>query len=113
MGFRIIQGTVRPGAVTFTFDGVTISAYAGETVAAALLASDVRCFRRDTHDRPRAPYCNMGTCFECMVDVLTPAGAGGNEIAAGSWRSVRACLTVVYERLEVRSRGFTQTLRSP
>jgi D-hydroxyproline dehydrogenase subunit gamma len=110
VGFRIIQGTVRPPAVTFTFDDAVISAHAGETLAAALLAGGVRAVRRDSRNDPRGPYCNMGACFECMVEVLVPGCARTNGAAASEWRSVRACLTAVSQGLRVRSRAFARTL---
>ncbi|ANT60858.1 MULTISPECIES: (2Fe-2S)-binding protein [Roseobacteraceae] len=56
--------------ITFTFEGRSISADAGESLAAALLAENVGSFR-DTpvSGAPRAPFCMMGTCFECLVTV--------------------------------------------
>ena len=106
MGFRIRSGTVRPQPITFTFDGVALEAYPGETLAAALIASDVRGFRRDLRGEPRGPYCNMGTCFECVLEVRDPVavGSGTGSRAGGAWYTVRACLTRVQAGLEVRSR---------
>lgn len=106
MGLRVTSGTVRPEPVSFTFDGLVIEAYSGETVAAALIASDLRGFRRDQHGRLRGPYCNMGVCFECVVEVRAPARASGADFSDThvSWRSVRSCLLRVEAGLEVRSR---------
>lgn len=53
--------------VTFEFDGSPVEAYKGETVAAALLANDVQAFGMTRNNTPRAPLCNMGTCFDCAV----------------------------------------------
>ena len=41
---------------------------AGETVAAAVLASGIR-FTRTTpvSNTPRAPFCLMGVCYECLM----------------------------------------------
>ena len=41
---------------------------ASETVAAAVLASGIR-FTRTTpvSGAPRAPYCLMGVCYECLM----------------------------------------------
>ena len=106
MGFRIRSGTVRPLPVSFTFDGVPLEAYPGETLAAALIANDVRGFRRDRRGDLRGPYCNMGTCFECVLEVRDRA-AGGSRAGsgvAGDWYTVRACLMRVHAGLEVRSR---------
>lgn len=106
MGARVNRDTIRPDPVTFTFDGATIAAYPGETIAAALIASNISGFRRDLHGRLRGPYCNMGTCFECLLEVRAeearPAGPPGQ--AGASWRVVRACLAPVAAGLTVRSR---------
>ena len=102
MGFRVRSGTARPPPITFTFDGVPIEAYPGETLAAALIANDVRGFRRDLRGELRGPYCNMGTCFECVLEVRDRAATGSS--AAGAWYTVRACLTRVQAGLEARSR---------
>jgi D-hydroxyproline dehydrogenase subunit gamma len=56
----------RGDAVTITVDGEPVRAYAGETVAAAMLAGGVG-FERDRTGVPRAPLCNTGTCFECVA----------------------------------------------
>ncbi len=56
--------------VNLTVDGNAIEARAGDTVAAALLAAGLRSSRLSAVSRsPRAPYCMMGVCFECMVTV--------------------------------------------
>ncbi len=95
MALRITRDTERGERCDFSFDGAAVDAYHGETVAAALLASGRRTFRLDSLHQPRGPYCNMGTCFECVVEVR--AGA------LQEWRAVRACLTPVAAHLEVRS----------
>ncbi len=67
----------------FTFAGRTISARPGQSIGAALWAAGVRRFR-DTRrfGRPRAIYCGIGQCFDCLVRVN-----GGPP--------VRACVTTV------------------
>jgi D-hydroxyproline dehydrogenase subunit gamma len=56
--------------VTFTFDGRSIAARSGDTIAAALLAAGVEsCRTTPVSGAPRAPYCMMGVCFECLVVV--------------------------------------------
>lgn len=72
--------------VTFEFEGETVTAEEGETVAAALLAHGVRHMRDAVvSGRPRAPYCMIGACFDCLVEIdgrpnrqacLTPVSAG-------------------------------------
>ncbi|HEV7135289.1 MAG TPA: (2Fe-2S)-binding protein [Steroidobacteraceae bacterium] len=95
MGSRVTLHTRRPEPIDFTFDGATLPAYPGETLAAALIANNISGFRRDLHGRLRGPYCNMGTCFECMLEVRT----------GDSWRAVRACLTPVAAGMTARSRS--------
>lgn len=56
--------------VSFTFDGQQMQAPAGINVATALLLSGVREFRLSVvGQKPRAPYCMMGVCFECLVEI--------------------------------------------
>ncbi|MCG8640899.1 MAG: (2Fe-2S)-binding protein [Desulfobacterales bacterium] len=56
--------------VTISFEGTPFKAAASETVAAALLASGVE-FMRTTHKKhhKRAGYCQMGVCFDCLVEI--------------------------------------------
>jgi predicted molibdopterin-dependent oxidoreductase YjgC len=58
----------RGEAVTITVDGEEVRACTGETVATAMLA-DGAGFDTDRTGTPRAPLCNMGTCFECVATV--------------------------------------------
>ena len=42
----------------------------GANLAAALLAAGVREFRNTpVSGAPRAPFCMMGACFDCLVDI--------------------------------------------
>lgn len=54
--------------LSFEFDGRPMTARAGDTVAAALLANGVvACRETPVSNSPRGPYCMMGICFECLV----------------------------------------------
>ncbi len=56
--------------VTVTVDGRPVAARSGDTVAAALLGAGVLACRTTPVDgAPRAPYCLMGVCFECLVAI--------------------------------------------
>ncbi len=56
--------------VTFEFSGQTIIAQEGDTVASALLAAGIVEFRQAPEDQsPRGPYCMIGNCFECLVQI--------------------------------------------
>jgi len=56
--------------VPVTLDGQRVDLREGENLAAALLAAGLRSFRR-THvsGAPRAPFCMMGACFDCLVEI--------------------------------------------
>ena len=56
--------------VTITLDGVAVRAAAGETVAAVILASgNPACRQTPESGADRAPFCMMGACFDCLVDI--------------------------------------------
>jgi hypothetical protein len=55
---------------TCYWEGKPFIARAGDTIAAALLAAGVTATRETiVSGAPRAPFCMMGTCFECRVTV--------------------------------------------
>ena len=61
---------VEPRLVRVTVDGQAVSAHAGDSVAAVLLAAGVRQTRVSAASgAPRGPYCMMGVCFECLVTI--------------------------------------------
>lgn len=56
--------------VTLTIAGREVTAVAGDSVAAAALAAGVAPTRMSPAlGRPRAPYCLMGVCFECLMTI--------------------------------------------
>ncbi len=68
--------------VAFTIDGRSATARAGDTVAAALLAAGVEvCRTTPVSGAPRAPYCMMGVCFECLVTIDGVANRQGCLVA--------------------------------
>jgi predicted molibdopterin-dependent oxidoreductase YjgC len=89
----------RPGdQVAFTFDGISVSARAGDSVAAALLAAGIRVFRTTpVSGAPRGPYCMMGVCFECLVRIDGVANRQG-------------CLVPVREGMEVETQKGSHAL---
>ena len=77
-------------ALTLFFDDRPIPARAGETVAACLLRAGAEHFRTTPiSGSPRLPYCMIGHCFECLVEV---DGVGNRQ----------ACLTLVQDGMRVR-----------
>ncbi len=79
---RIQRGISRGQSFTIQVNGKPVTAYPGETLAAALLAAGWRMFRHTSlSGEPRGLYCGMGVCFDCLVTV------NGRE-------NVRACKTL-------------------
>jgi predicted molibdopterin-dependent oxidoreductase YjgC len=65
-----IAGMTRPAPVKFRFGDATLSAPAGESLAAALIASGIRRLSEGLDPaRPRAALCMMGVCQQCLVRV--------------------------------------------
>lgn len=56
--------------VHLTVDGRAIEACSSDNVAAALLAAGIDvCRTTPVSGAPRAPYCMMGVCFDCLITV--------------------------------------------
>src|SRR5262249_48030481 len=66
---RLLTEANRPPPPLFV-DGAAIAARAGDSVAAAMLAGGrLACRTTPISDSPRAPYCLMGACFDCLVTI--------------------------------------------
>lgn len=56
--------------VPVRLDGQALSLPEGANLAAALIAAGVQPLRHNpVSGAPRMPYCLMGACFECLVQV--------------------------------------------
>jgi predicted molibdopterin-dependent oxidoreductase YjgC len=67
---RRLDEAGRAAVVRLTFEGRQIEAREGDSVAAALLAAGVRAIRDSVvSGEPRAPYCMMGVCFDCLAEI--------------------------------------------
>lgn len=56
--------------VTIEFEGKQLEVCVGETVAAAVMASGAEYTRTTAiSGAHRAPYCQMGICFECLMEI--------------------------------------------
>jgi predicted molibdopterin-dependent oxidoreductase YjgC len=65
-----IPPTADAATVTIIFEGSPLKVPAGISVAAALLVGGAQEFRSSVVGAvPRAPYCMMGVCFECLVEI--------------------------------------------
>jgi predicted molibdopterin-dependent oxidoreductase YjgC len=90
-----MEGDLRIGSawtrmVSFRFNGETLSAPEGETLAAALYAQGRRTLRVSRDDGgPRGAFCFMGVCQECVVSI--------------DGKLTEACRTPVHEGLVVES----------
>ncbi len=85
--FKRIDGQTSKD-VTFNFDGDEFHAKDGENLAAALLVAGVAQLRSNpVSGAKRAPFCMMGSCFECLVEI--------NGI------TTQACMTSVYQDMQV------------
>lgn len=58
-----------PKRIEFTFDGASLTALDGQSVAAALAAAGIREFRRTAEGSPRGMFCGMGVCQDCLVEI--------------------------------------------
>ena len=71
-------------------DGASTRVREGESVAAALFASGMRsCRTTPVSGAPRAPYCMMGVCFECLMVV-------------DGRQDQQACMIVVRDGMDVQ-----------
>jgi len=75
--------------VTIYVEGNPVTANEGESVAAAVLKAGVRPTRTTaTSGSGRAPYCMMGVCFECLMEI-------------NGKPNIQACMTEVHEGMNV------------
>lgn len=87
-GHPILDDITGRKKITITVDNKKIEAYEGETIAAALMAADIKVFRTTRiYDEPRGVFCNRGRCTDCIMKVdgkpnvrtcVTPAKDGMN-----------------------------------
>ncbi|WBW95561.1 (2Fe-2S)-binding protein [Oceanirhabdus sp. W0125-5] len=81
----------RRDKINFNFNGGTIEAYEGETIAAALYAAGVKVLGHSLFKhRPRGLYCAIGNCSSCLMTV--------NGVP-----NVRICVTKAEDGMMVKS----------
>jgi hypothetical protein len=101
---RIESGKLDPPAergpeIEILVDGNPLPAYAGESVAAALIANGQFVFRHTAkHGQPRGVYCGIGFCHECRMVI--------NGVP-----SVRACITLAEPGMQVQRQVEDDTWR--
>lgn len=90
---QLLPPVQRGREITVTLDGQPVTAFAGESVAAVLLAEGQRIFRRTLkNNQPRSLFCGMGICFDCLVTV-------------DGVPNIRACLTPVTDGTAIETRS--------
>ena len=88
---RMTATTERGRALGLVVDGHEVTAYEGESIAAALLASGRRFTRFTARaGEARGYFCGMGVCQDCLITV-------------DGQPNVRACMTPVREGLRVET----------
>ena len=56
--------------ISFTFNGKEFTCESGQSIAAALIASDNRQLRTTRFENePRSIFCGIGICFDCVLVV--------------------------------------------
>jgi predicted molibdopterin-dependent oxidoreductase YjgC len=67
--FRLIDSSTTE-LVDIEFEGTAVAVPAGISLAAVLFYLDAIPARRTPlSDSPRAPFCMIGVCFECLLEI--------------------------------------------
>ena len=91
MRFHSVEKKPPEASISFRFNGRTIAAAPGQTIAAALLSAGELAARRSTRGGAlHGPYCLMGACFECLVEI---EGMG----------KLQSCMTPAQDGMDVRT----------
>src|SRR5262249_25337113 len=96
--------------ITFTFEGRTIPARLGQSVAAALYATGVRVFTRSfKYHRPRGLFCGSRHCPNYLMNVdgkpnvrtcIEPARQGIEVSSQNAWPSLEFDALRVFDKLD-------------
>ncbi|EIF35380.1 thioredoxin reductase [Burkholderia sp. Ch1-1] len=86
--------------IPIEFEGATLRARPGETLAATLTAHGVQDFRTTASGQPRGVFCGMGVCQDCLVEVDGVANR-------------RACMTKIEKPISVRRGAHGRPLIAP
>lgn len=86
------------GTLSVTLNGAQLQVPVGSSVAASLLSAGVKRFRNSpVSGEPRAPYCMMGVCFECLLEI---DGVSNRQ----------SCLVEVREGMDIRTQDGMRDL---
>ncbi len=88
--------------VRIFFEDTELEVAEGTSVAAAVLSSHAKHTRvTDKNKSERAPYCQMGICFECLMNIDGKANQ-------------QSCMIQVRDGMRIyRQHGFADLLSSP
>ena len=76
--------------ISIIFEGKNLDVEIGQTVASALLVDGKMVFSSSVvSGQPMGPYCMMGVCFECLIEI--------NGIP-----NQRACMIPVREAMKIK-----------
>ncbi|HWR44732.1 (2Fe-2S)-binding protein [Sporomusa sp.] len=91
----VLGGFTAKQPVIIEVDGEVMTAYEGDTIAAALMAAG-RLTLRHTYKRrePRGVFCGIGRCTDCVMTVDGQA-------------NVRTCVTPVRPGMRISTQGQT------
>lgn len=93
--------TEQQKTVVIHVDKREVIAYAGQTLAASLLAAGVTPFRQTAvSGAPRSPLCLMGVCFECLV-------------AVDGAQNVQSCMVEVRDGMRVQLLNGARAVEPP
>jgi D-hydroxyproline dehydrogenase subunit gamma len=99
--FRVLPPAVPAEAaatIQIWFNDQPLSVPGGRSVAAALLAAGIQRFRATpVSGAPRAPYCMMGACFECLIEI-------------DGMPSRQSCLVAVQDGMRIHSQEGARDL---
>ena len=83
--------------VSINFEGMDLDVEKGQTVASALLVGGNMVFRSSVASgQPRGPYCMMGVCFECLIEI-------------DGIPNQRACMIPVREAMKIKRQQKTKS----
>lgn len=98
--FRNVDQQTKDKLLTIFVNDTALLVPEGHTVAAALLAKGYNITRRSAvSEEQRGPYCLMGVCFECLVEINgTP--------------NQQSCMTQVTDGMSIRFEDMHSELQS-
>ncbi|MGB0848053.1 MAG: (2Fe-2S)-binding protein [Thiolinea sp.] len=85
-----------PEPVTIYWQGQALQARTDDTIASALLAAGIRTNRKSPSGQAREPFCMMGSCFECLVEL--------------EGRIVQGCMEPVSDQMQLSSPSTQEAL---